>query len=173
MEEGLYEFHKEGCHESYNMFGGHLVTEHEIQGVRFTVWAPHAKVVSVVGDFNEWDNEKNRMVKMTEQGIWSLFIPELEAYEIYKYAIKTSGDEIILKADPYATYAEVRPNTASVIFDIRGYEWNDKNWSRKRSESRFIKKQWQFMNCILVHGKRKKMARFIRIEKWQRSLFLM
>ena len=126
------EFHTEKYYESYNIFGAHVVTEGEIQGVRFTVWAPHAKAMSVVGDFNEWDYEQHKMLQVTEEGIWSLFIPHIEEGEIYKYAIETLAGDVILKADPYAVYAEVRPNTASVVFDIKGYEWNDKNWTRKK-----------------------------------------
>ena len=139
IEESVYEFHTKQCYESYNIFGAHLAVEGEIQGVRFTVWAPHAKALSVVGDFNDWDVEKHRMIQMTEKGIWSLFIPHLVENEIYKYAIETKGGETILKADPYANYAEVRPNTASVIFDIRGYEWNDKNWFRKKKRKSIYK----------------------------------
>ncbi|MCI0763628.1 1,4-alpha-glucan branching protein GlgB [Bacillus sp. TL12] len=139
IEESLYEFHSKKCYESYNIFGAHLAVEDEIQGVRFTVWAPHAKVVSVVGDFNDWDVEGHRMIQMTEKGIWSLFIPHLEENEIYKYAIETKSGETILKADPYANYAEVRPNTASVIFDIRGYKWNDNNWFRKKKRKSVYK----------------------------------
>ena len=83
------EFHTEKYYESYNIFGAHVVTEDEIQGVRFTVWAPHAKAMSVVGDFNEWDYEQHKMLQVTEEGIWSLFIPHIEEGEIYKYAIET------------------------------------------------------------------------------------
>lgn len=126
------EFHTEKYYESYNIFGAHIVTEDEMRGVRFTVWAPHAKAMSVVGDFNEWDYEQHKMLQVTEEGIWSLFIPHIEEREIYKYAIETMAGDVIFKADPYAVYAEVRPNTASVVFDIKGYEWNDKNWSRKK-----------------------------------------
>ncbi|WP_459503493.1 1,4-alpha-glucan branching protein GlgB [Bacillus sp. C1] len=139
LEESLFEFHTEGCYESYTIFGAHFVIENETKGVRFTVWAPHAKALSVVGDFNDWDIDGHKMRKMTGEGIWSLFIPQLEENEIYKYAIETKGGETILKADPYATYAEVRPNTASVIFDIKGYKWNDKNWFRKKKRKLIYK----------------------------------
>lgn len=169
LEERLEQFHTEKCYESYQIFGAHLAVENGVHGVSFTVWAPRAKNLSVVGDFNEWNEKQHRMQKVTEAGIWSLFIPQIEEKEIYKYAIETINGEVILKADPYATYAEVRPNTASVILDIEGYEWNDKNWFRKKKKSQFIKKQWQFMNCILDHGKRKKMVLYTHIVKWQRN----
>ncbi|WP_242144289.1 MULTISPECIES: 1,4-alpha-glucan branching protein GlgB [unclassified Bacillus cereus group] len=139
LEESLEQFHTEKSYESYKIFGAHLAAENGVQGVRFTVWAPHAKNVSVVGDFNEWNEKQHGMQKVTEAGIWSLFIPQIEKKEIYKYAIETVNSEVILKADPYATYAEVRPNTASVIFDIEGYEWNDKNWFRKKKKKSIYK----------------------------------
>ncbi|MGQ0513455.1 hypothetical protein ACT453_07325, partial [Bacillus sp. D-CC] len=78
------EFHTEKYYDSYNIFGAHIVTEDEMRGVRFTVWAPHAKAMSVVGDFNEWDYEQHKMLQVTEEGIWSLFIPHIEEREIYK-----------------------------------------------------------------------------------------
>ncbi|MFK4479369.1 1,4-alpha-glucan branching protein GlgB [Bacillus sp. RC206] len=133
------EFHTEKYYDSYNIFGAHIVTEDGMRGVRFTVWAPHAKAVSVVGDFNEWDYEQHKMLQVTEEGIWSLFVPHIEENDIYKYAIETMDGDVILKADPYAVYAEVRPNTASVVFDIEGYEWNDKNWIRKRKKKSIYK----------------------------------
>ena len=139
IEEDLDAFHTGKCYGSYHTFGAHLVTENHVQGVRFTVWAPHAKALSVVGDFNDWNDETHKMIQMTEQGIWSLFIPQLEEKEMYKYAIETPSGAITLKADPYATYAEIRPNTASVVFDIKGYKWNDKNWFRKKSRKSIYK----------------------------------
>ena len=136
------EFHTEKYYDSYNIFGAHIVTEDGMRGVRFTVWAPHAKAMSDIRDFNEWDYKQHKMLQVTEEGIWSLFAPHIEENEIYQSAIETMDGNVILKADPYAVYAEVRPNTASVVFDIEGYEWNDKNWIRKRKrKNRFIKKR--------------------------------
>lgn len=125
-------FHEEKVYDSYDMLGAHVMTEHEIEGTRFSVWAPHAKMVSVVGDFNEWDDSKHVMERMTDEGVWSLFIAGIGEHTLYKYAIETPHSHTILKADPYATYAEVRPNTASVVYNINGYTWHDQKWMKKK-----------------------------------------
>ena len=95
------------------MLGAHLVEENGEQGVRFAVWAPHAERVSVVGDFNRWNGDAHPMVRQPESGIWALFIPGLGEGTIYKYEIRTHRGDLLLKADPYAFWAEVKPNTAS------------------------------------------------------------
>ena len=82
------EFHTEKYYDSYNIFGAHIVTEDEMRGVRFTVWAPHAKAMSVVGDFNEWDYEQHKMLQVTEEGIWSLFIPHIEEEKYINMRLK-------------------------------------------------------------------------------------
>jgi 1,4-alpha-glucan branching enzyme len=96
------------------------------------VWAPHAKGVSVVGDFNKWNGFQHSMVKVNEEGIWMTFIPELEQGTIYKYEIITQSNQKKLKADPYAFFSEVRPNTASIVYSLDGYKWNDQYWRRKK-----------------------------------------
>ena len=132
------------------------------------MWAPHAKAMSVVGDFNEWDYEQHKMLQVTEEGIWSLFIPHIEEGEIYKYAIETLAGDVILKADPYAVYAEVRPNTASVVFDIKGYEWNDKT-GIVRKEKSIYKEAMTVYELHFGSWKRKKMERCTLTGKWLKS----
>ncbi|WP_440604459.1 1,4-alpha-glucan branching protein GlgB [Bacillus sp. GB_SG_008] len=131
-EEKMLLFHKEKFYDSYEIFGAHLTKEDGVQGTRFSVWAPHAQAVSIVGDFNGWNNQIHKMVRVTEDGIWSLFIPNIAQLELYKYAIEASNGHTILKADPYAMYAEVRPNTASIVYDIKGYKWKDQKWFQKK-----------------------------------------
>ncbi|WLR41206.1 1,4-alpha-glucan branching enzyme [Bacillus carboniphilus] len=125
-------FHEGSLFKSYNLFGAHMKNVDGVEGVCFTVWAPNAMDVRLVGDFNEWDGTHYPMRKINEQGIWSLFVPGMRSEQLYKYEIWTKSGQKKLKADPYAFFAEVKPNTASKVYDIGGYEWNDDKWYRKK-----------------------------------------
>ena len=103
-----------------------------VEGVYFAVWAPHARRVSVVGDFNLWDARVHQMNILEQSGIYELFIPGVKPGAVYKYQILTRDGEILHKADPYATSAQLRPETASVVADIRDFKWTDGVWMRKR-----------------------------------------
>ena len=125
----------QGTHyEIYKLFGAHPGTQRKKEGVFFAVWAPHAKAVSVVGDFNNWDAEANPMKCDNDMGIYQLFIPKVREGDLYKYCITTSQGEKIMKSDPYANYAEVRPGTASRVVDLSGFRWGDSVWMKKRLE---------------------------------------
>ena len=134
----IHLFHDGSYFKSYEVFGAKIITTDEISGVAFTVWAPHARNVSVVGDFNAWDGSNHRMAKLNVEGIWHLFIEGLKAGECYKYEILTQKGELRLKADPYAYYAEIRPQTASIVYSLAGYKWQDSKWQRAQK-----KKNWQ------------------------------
>lgn len=122
-------------YEVYRMLGAHPKRINNVDGVLFAVWAPEAVRVSVVGDFNMWDGRRHPMECLGESGIHELFIPGLKVLEKYKFEIKLKNqDTVVLKADPYAVYSEVRPNTASVIFDINKYKWNDAQWLKNRKK---------------------------------------
>ena len=112
--------------------GAHKVKRGAKEGVYFSVWAPHAKAVSVVGEFNDWDKEKNPMERGEPLGIYTCFIPEAKEGMLYKFCIETYKGEFLYKADPFANYAEVRPGTASRITDITNLKWTDKDWLEKR-----------------------------------------
>lgn len=131
----LYLFNNGLDYESFNIFGAHLYTYNGVNGVRFLVYAPNAVSVSVVGDFNNWDINANIMIKDNETGAWYLFIAGLKEFDIYKYAIRTKNNEVIFKADPYAFYSEVRPNTASKIYNLDGYKWTDDSYIKKRNKT--------------------------------------
>lgn len=124
----MHLFHEGRLNQSYSLFGAHLVNENGILGTRFCVWAPHAKEVHLVGSFNNWDGHNYSMEKITEEGIWKIVIPSNLANERYKYEIVTSHGEVVLKSDPYGFYTETRPNNASIVYDLRGYQWKDKAW---------------------------------------------
>ena len=123
----------EGKHqELYDRLGAHPRQWQGVQGVDFAVWAPNARRVSVVGDFNGWD-ERVYPMRMRSNGIWELFIPDVAVGAFYKYAILSwNGGYRVLKADPFAFAAEVRPGTASRVWDLGGYTWGDTRWLQER-----------------------------------------
>ncbi len=124
----------EGNHfRSYEKLGAHLTELDGKPGVRFAVWAPNARSVSVVGDFNGWNRESNPMRCRGESGIWETFVPDIGHGEIYKYFIRSQyNDYEVEKADPYGFAAEVRPRTASKVWSLEGYEWGDQEWMSTR-----------------------------------------
>lgn len=132
----------------YEKMGAHPMTINGVEGVLFAVWAPNAIRVSVVGDFNLWDGRKHPMRRLGDSGIFEVFIPGIKAGEIYKYELKVKGGLVILKTDPYGNYAELRPATASVVYDIEQYSWKDKTWMNKRKKSNFEKEP---MSIYEVH----------------------
>ena len=149
-EEDLKKF-AAGIHYTiYEKMGAHPMTIDGISGVYFSVWAPCAMRVSVVGDFNLWDGRRHQMRRLGEGdgSVFELFIPGLYEGEIYKYEIKTRAGEPMLKADPYANYAELRPNNASIVWDIDKYKWNDKSWMAQRAKTDTKDKP---MNIYEVH----------------------
>ena len=138
-EFDLYLFHQGTNYHAYEMLGAHFVERDGKKGVRFAVWAPHAKSISVVGDFNEWDTRVNPMTRGRDGEIWEVFIPDIEEGSVYKYAIEPQwGGPRIMKADPYGFYAEKKPNTASRVYDLSKYEWKDGDWfEQKKKESSY------------------------------------
>lgn len=128
-----YLFHEGTLHHSYRTFGAHRTTKHGRPGVRFTVWAPRARQLAVVGDWNEWDEKRDVLHKMPDSGIWTLFLPDVPEGSFYKYAITAFDGSTSLKADPFAFQSEIRPKTASVVTSLDGYEWGDGAWIRSRT----------------------------------------
>ncbi|MFR9094829.1 MAG: 1,4-alpha-glucan branching protein GlgB [Blautia coccoides] len=125
----------EGTHyEIYKLMGAHPTTQRGKGGVYFAVWAPHAESVSVVGDFNKWDPDKNVMKCDNDMGIYQLFVPKVREGDLYKFCITTYKGKLLFKADPYANYAEHRPGTASCVYDISRFKWGDSVWMKKRQE---------------------------------------
>jgi len=132
----LYLFNKGVHYEIYNVLGAHRLTQQGVEGVRFAVWAPSAKRVSVVGDFNHWNGSVNPMRSLGGTGIWEIFVPGLKEGEKYKYEIKTQNNQILLKSDPMAFWSELRPNTASIVADVDHFEWSDQEWLSNRAATR-------------------------------------
>jgi 1,4-alpha-glucan branching enzyme len=129
----------EGNHfQSYEKLGAHLMTLDGVQGVHFAVWAPNAQRVSVMGDFNRWDGRRHPMRVLGGSGIWELFIPGLGEGALYKYEIKGQLGQVFEKADPHAYAAELRPKSASVVWDIEKYRWDDQEWMAHRAETNYL-----------------------------------
>ena len=124
-----------GTHyELYKKMGAHLVTADGVKGVYFAVWAPHAKSVSVIGEFNEWDLNADMMQRHDPMGIYTKFVPGAKEGQLYKFCIETQNGAKIDKADPFANYAEQRPGTASRITDITKLKWSDAAWMEARKQ---------------------------------------
>ena len=125
----VYLFHQGNNAKAYEFMGSHRIDK---DTVVFRVWAPHAVSVSVVGDFNSWDENANRMQKISD-GIWETEITgQIEQYTIYKYSLKARDGRTVIKSDPYGYHMETRPGTATKFYDIDSYKWNDDAWLKKR-----------------------------------------
>ena len=125
----------QGTHyEIYQKMGAHKAVKNKKEGVYFAVWAPHARRVSVVGDFNNWDFEADYMERQEPVGIYTCFIPGVKEGDLYKFCIETKKGSRIFKADPFANYAELRPGTASRITDISHLKWTDSAWMEARKD---------------------------------------
>ena len=130
----------QGTHyKIFEKLGAHPKTYKGKAGMYFAVWAPHAKAVSVVGDFNGWDPDAAPMSPLADSGIYEAFIPGVGLGELYKFAITTQEGMILFKADPYAVHAEFRPGTASITEDINGFKWDDAAWMETRKKADPVK----------------------------------
>ena len=121
-------------HRIYEKLGAHPTKIDGVAGVYFALWAPNARNVSILGDFNSWDGRKNQMRKGSS-GIWELFVPELTFGTHYKYEVKNWEGHIYEKSDPYGFQQEVRPKTASIVADLDSYKWHDADWMEQRRHS--------------------------------------
>lgn len=131
----IYLFNEGTHYEIYRKLGAHPMKIDGVSGVYFAVWAPNAKRVSVVGDFNMWDGRVSPMRRLEQSGVFELFMPGVQVGDLYKFEIKSKLGEIFLKSDPYANMAEVRPCTASVVADIEAYKWMDEKWMENRKKN--------------------------------------
>jgi 1,4-alpha-glucan branching enzyme len=129
----------QGTHyKIYEVLGAHIIEHQGCVGTKFAVWAPNAKQVALVGDFNQWDGRINPMRSMGPSGVWELFIPGLGMHEKYKFEIRTQEGHIKIKADPYANQFELRPNNASIVTTWKNHEWKDQTWIDERVRRQHI-----------------------------------
>ncbi len=134
-ELDMYLFGQATNYDIFRKMGAHPAEADGKKGVFFDVWAPHAEAVAVIGDFNDWNESSHMMERLTptEMGIWELFTPDAKEGSHYKYLIYTPDGRKLYKADPFATTSEVRPETASIVYDISGFKWSDATWMKKRA----------------------------------------
>ncbi|MBD2041280.1 1,4-alpha-glucan branching enzyme [Microcoleus sp. FACHB-672] len=142
----IHLFSEGNHHRIYEKLGAHLTEVNGVKGVYFAVWAPNARNVSVLGDFNNWDGRKNQMRKR-DNGIWELFIPELGVGNGYKYEIKNYDGHIYEKSDPYGFQSEARPKTASIVADLDTYSWNDASWMEARRHTEPLSQPISVYEC--------------------------
>ncbi len=118
----------------YSVMGAHPDVQDGIPGTRFAVWAPNARDVSIVCDANHWQHGQNPLHRV-DDGIWAGFVPGMRHGDTYKYSICNSWGHVEQKADPYGYFAELRPKSASIVYDLGHYRWNDQPWVRRREMS--------------------------------------
>ena len=128
-ETPVFLFHQGSNAKTHDFLGAHRCDDGRVV---FRTWAPHAESVSVVGDFNGWDAQKNPMKKITDGGIWEGFADGIKQFDIYKYSVLSRDGRLIMKADPYSFHAETRPATASKFYELDGFEWSDSAWLKER-----------------------------------------
>ena len=153
-QDDCYLFGKGTHYEIYNKLGAHLVTRNGRKGVYFAVWAPHAVNVSIIGEFNDWIGFDHNMEMNNESGIWELFVPDVKEGCAYKYVISTGDGRTLYKSDPYGFYSEVRPDTASRVFNIDKYNWKDHDWIAKKSRENHYEQPMSIYECHLGSWKK-------------------
>ena len=132
----IYLFHDGTNYKAYEFFGVHKIKKNTYA---FRVWAPNAEAVSVVGDFNDWDEAKHKCFAISP-GIWEAIIDGVEVFDCYKYAIKTKDGETLMKADPYAVHQETRPGTGSKVYELENYKWKDSTWQKENNTGSVLEK---------------------------------
>lgn len=120
----IYLFHRGEHRAAYKYLGAHPFEG----GTVFRTWAPNAKSIRVIGDFNSWNKEVNFMNRLNNEGLWEIKISDAKKGDLYKFAIEDAWGNILEKSDPYALYSEMRPNTASVVYGVSTFDWKDENW---------------------------------------------
>ena len=146
-EADAYLFAQGTHYEIYEKMGAHEAEINGQKGVYFAVWAPNAKYVNVIGSFNNWDIFKDNMERISEGGIFALFIPGAKVGDMYKYVITTSDDRKLYKADPYGNYAQLRPDNASIVTDLSGFKWTDSVWQTEKQTKDVLKEPMAIYEC--------------------------
>lgn len=165
-EIDVYLFHEGKHYESYKFMGAHYQKEGRHNGVRFTTWAPKAKAIKVVGNFNEWKEETGyELKKISDNGLWTVFVPGLKEKELYKFAVTFQNGKTVLKADPYGVYTEMRPNTASIILKDIHYDFKDSEWIEKRNNTDIYKSPVNIYEVHLGSWRRNEEGEFLTYRK--------
>ncbi len=166
----LYLYSEGTNYESYRSLGAHCAEIEGVKGVRFAVWAPNAEVVSVVGDFNDWDSRRNPMRSRTV-GIWEIFIPGPGEGSKYKYFVRSRYNAFQqMKMDPYAFYCEMPPKSASIVWNLDKYQWNDGEWMEARAKTDWLKRPVSIYEVHLESWLRGPHNRFLTYRELATSL---
>lgn len=167
-----YLFHQGKNYEAYNILGSHIKTEKRKKGAQFTTWAPNAKEVYVVGDFNNFEVEDQyKLEKITENGLWTAFFAGIKAGTKYKYCIVgQDGKRGEYKADPYAIQTEMRPNNASIVYEPENFKWNDKTWLNNKSKTNALEEPMNIYEVHLGSWKRNEDGEFLTYDEISEQL---
>jgi len=160
-EYQLHLFHEGSYFQSHQLFGAHIFKDSDKVFTRFCVWAPNAQKVRLVGDFNNWNGKGYELQKVTNEGVWILVVNETLEGRLYKYEIFTAEGEVLLKADPFAYYSEVRPETASVVYSFDEYNWQDEYWLNQKEKGNFLSKPSLIYEVHLGSWKKKENGDFL------------
>ncbi len=154
-EENIKKFKKGQSYDSYKFMGSHITTYEKNKGVSFTVWAPNAKEVYLVGEFNNWSNKSHPMNNINNSGIWNIFIKDVIIGQAYKYNVIGCDNISRLKSDPYANYSQKRPETASIVYEDLNYKWKDSKWQKSKKDNNPNNKPLNIYEVNLGSWKRK------------------
>jgi 1,4-alpha-glucan branching enzyme len=155
------------CLDAHNVFGAHFAYE-GISGVRFTVYAPNARSVQVIGTFNHWDGSNASMKKISPQGVWSIFVANVNEWDLYKYLIENAHGHWVEKSDPFAFYSEMRPKSSSLVVNLRNFGWTDKMWMNKRTKH--LKEPMSIYEVHLGSWRKKYAVEWLNYEELARDL---
>lgn len=148
-------FHEGTFYQSYKFLGAHKIKKGKKDASRFIVWAPRAKEVFLVGDFNNWHETSLPLERIGESGLWNICLEGVEDFDSYKYRIITETNEVLMKADPYAFHTEERPKSASKYYDIEGFSWSDKKWLKERKKKDYQREAISIYEVNLLSWRKK------------------
>lgn len=154
-ELDVYLFHEGTYYKSYEFLGSHPIELNGKEVVRFVVWAPRAKAVYLIGDFNNWNEISLPLKRIENSGLWSICVPNVKEYDGYKYRIISYDHQVRIKADPYAFHTEERPFTASKYYDIKGFKWTDHQWMKNRNKLNIHKRPISIYEVNLLSWRKK------------------
>lgn len=170
-EYDLHLFGEGNNHRIYEKLGANLIEHQGIKGVHFAVWAPSAKRVSVIGNFNNWDGRCHLMRSRGASGVWEIFIPNLTEGDLYRFEIKTAEGHILKKIDPYAKFMEKRPNNACIVYELEDkHKWQDKEWMNNREKTNWLEEAMSVYEVHLGSWKRKGNNEFLTYEDYAEDL---
>lgn len=146
-ETDQYLFGQGTHYDIYRKLGAHICIQNGKSGVYFSVWAPNAVKINVIGSFNEWDEQANNMIRLGDGGIFECFVPGVKEGDLYKFLLTIPDGRKLYKADPFANQAQMRPETASVVADLSRYKWTDSQWMEERAEKEMNKEPMSIYEC--------------------------